>query len=195
MARTQAADYEERRKAIVEKAAELFAARGFLGASVSDIAKACKTSKSLLYHYYPSKEDVLYAVMASHIDTLVEDVDNAQAMGGSARDQLRAMLQRFMRHYVGAAARQKVLLNELDNLPAENRATIVAKQRRIVDGVQALLAQIDPAMEKDKARARARTMLLFGMINWTGNWYNATGPIKPDGIADMALKMALGEVA
>ena len=73
MARTQAADYEERREAIVERAADLFASRGFLGASVSDIAKACKTSKSLLYHYYPSKEDVLYAVMLSHVDRLVDE--------------------------------------------------------------------------------------------------------------------------
>ena len=50
MARTQAPDYEERRIAIVDKAAELFARRGFTGASLSDLAAACQTSKSLIYH-------------------------------------------------------------------------------------------------------------------------------------------------
>ena len=192
MARTQAVDYEERREAIVERAADLFAARGFLGASVSDIAKACKTSKSLLYHYYPSKEDVLHAVMTSHIDRLVEDVDTAMQMVTDARSRLRFLLRLFMKDYVGAAARQKVLLNDLENLPEDKRVGIVAKQRYIVDAVQALLAEIEPKLSRDKAEARARTMLLFGMINWTGNWYDVAGPIKPDTIADMALEMVSG---
>ena len=192
MARTQAVDYEERREAIVERAADLFAARGFLGASVSDIAKACKTSKSLLYHYYPSKEDVLHAVMTSHIDRLVEDVDTAMQMVTDARSRLRFLLRLFMKDYVGAAARQKVLLNDLENLPEDKRVGIVAKQRYIVDAVQALLTEIEPKLSRDKAEARARTMLLFGMINWTGNWYDVAGPIKPDTIADMALEMVSG---
>jgi AcrR family transcriptional regulator len=192
MARTQAADYEERREAIVEKAADLFAERGFLGASVSDIAKACKTSKSLLYHYYPSKEDVLYAVMASHVDGLVESVETAMAETGGARERLHRLLRLFMADYVDAASRQKVLLNELDNLPQDRRASIIAKQRRIVDAVQGLLVEIDPVLGKDRGEARARTMLLFGMINWTGNWYDPAGPVKPYAIADMVYEMVAG---
>lgn len=97
-----------------------------------------------------------------------------------------------MKDYVGAAARQKVLLNDLENLPEDKRVGIVAKQRYIVDAVQALLTEIEPKLSRDKAEARARTMLLFGMINWTGNWYNVAGPIKPDTIADMALEMVSG---
>src|SRR5262249_11214860 len=54
MARKQAPDYEQRREAIVDAAAALFARRGFLGASVADLAEACGASKSLIYHYYPS---------------------------------------------------------------------------------------------------------------------------------------------
>ena len=191
MARTQAADYEDRREAIVEKAAQLFAENGFLGASVLDLAKACRTSKSLLYHYYPSKEDVLYAVMASHIDRLVEDVDKAMAIEGGAKQRLKTLLRLFMNHYVGAASRQKVLLNDLAHLPEDKRKSIVAKQRRIIDTVQALLVELDPALASRKDKARAKTMLLFGMINWTGNWYDPAGPLDPDSIADMAFDLAV----
>jgi AcrR family transcriptional regulator len=191
MARTQAADYEERREAIVEKAAELFAESGFLGASVLDLAKACHTSKSLLYHYYPSKEDVLYAVMASHIDRLVEDVEKAMSVEGGAKQRLKMLLRLFMNHYVGAASRQKVLLNDLAHLPEERRQSIVAKQRRIVDTVQGLLVELDPTLAGRKDKARAKTMLLFGMINWTGNWYDPNGALDPDSIADMAFDLAV----
>lgn len=189
LARTQAADYEQRRQAILDKAARLFARRGFDGSSVADLADACSTSKSLIYHYYPSKEDILYAVMSSHIDQLVSDVDGVLAKGGDAAAQLDALIHAFMDHYVGAADRQKVLLNELDSLPAEQRATIVARQRRVIDATQALLVALDPELADDPAQARAKTMLLFGMINWTHTWYDPQGPIPPARIADMALAM------
>jgi AcrR family transcriptional regulator len=154
---------------------------------VAELAQQCNTSKSLIYHYYPSKEDILYAVMASHIDQLIRDVGEVQGEAGDPKSRLRAIVHRFMRHYVGAASRQKVLLNELDNLSPDKRVEIVARQRAIVDTVTKLLSQIDPELAKDPERARVQAMLLFGMINWTHTWYDPAGPIDPETIADMAL--------
>lgn len=188
MARTQAADYDQRRQAILDTAAALFARTGFLGASVADLAAACDMSKSLLYHYYPSKEEMLHAVMASHVDQLIQDVDDAVAGDDPADTKLARLIHAFMGHYVGAAARQKVLLNELGNLPPDRRAAIVAKQRRIIDAVQKLLVERDPALADDRARARAQTMLLFGMINWTHTWFDPAGPLDADAIADLVLE-------
>ena len=191
MARTQAADYEERREAIVEHAARLFARTGFLGASVADLAAACQTSKSLIYHYYPSKEDILYAVMVSHLDQLSQDLAEVQAGSGSPQDRLRDLVHRFMGHYIGAADRQKVLLNELDSLPDERRMEIVRRQRLIIDYTRDLLAEIDPALAADKPRARVQAMLLFGMINWTHTWFDPDGPVSADEVADMALRLVV----
>lgn len=191
MARTQAADYEQRREAIVDKAARLFAATGFASASVSDLAAACEVSKSLIYHYYPSKEDILYAVMASHVDQLADDVAQVMARDAAPADLLRALVHAFMAHYMGAADRQKVLLGELDRLPAEKRRAIVAKQRRIVDAVSDLLRRADPRLGGDAERVRVQTMLLFGMINWTHTWFNPAGPVSADELADMAVALVL----
>lgn len=191
MARTQAADFEERKAAILDHAAALFAQKGFLGTSVMDIARACGASKSLLYHYYPSKEDVLFAVMSSHVDLLLDDVAAVTAAGLSPREALHALLHRFMMHYVGAAERQKVLLHELDNLPAGRRRDIVGTQRQIVDAVQGLLTAATPGLGNDPVRARAQTMLLFGTINWTSNWFRPDGPLTYDQIADMAFDMVM----
>ena len=187
MARTQAADYEQRRAAIVSKAAQLFATRGFLGASVQDLATACGASKSLFYHYYPSKEDVLHAVMASHIDQLLDDVAAVEALALPPRAALAQITHTFMTHYVGAADYQKVLLNELDNLPPTARAEIVAKQRKVIDAVQSVIVALYPQLALDAPRARAQTMLYFGMINWTHTWYNAEGAVSVSQLADMAL--------
>ena len=88
MARPQSPDYDKRREAILAAAAQLYAKKGFPGASVAELAKACRTSKSLIYHYFPSKDDILYAVMAEHLDALTEAAETACA-SGSADDKLR----------------------------------------------------------------------------------------------------------
>jgi AcrR family transcriptional regulator len=89
MARTQAADYEERRTAIVEQAAKLYAVHGFLGASLAELASACNTSKSLIYHYYASKEDILFDVMDSHVEALNHAADTILDGPGAAPERLR----------------------------------------------------------------------------------------------------------
>ncbi|MBG6120441.1 MULTISPECIES: TetR/AcrR family transcriptional regulator [unclassified Sphingobium] len=191
MARTQAPDYDQRREFFVAKAAQLFAKSGFSRTSISELAKACDTSKSLLYHYYQSKEEILHAVMASHINLLEQDVAEILSEGGNPRDLLRSIVHRFMRHYTGAVASQKVLLNELDNLPEDKRSTIVAQQRGIVEAVGGLLQDIFIDLKNDPARAWASAMLLFGMINWTHTWFDPDGPISPDELADMVINLVL----
>jgi AcrR family transcriptional regulator len=190
MARTQAPDYEQRRAEIVGKAADLYAAKGFRGASVSDIADACKISKSLVYHYFPSTRDILFEVMNSHVEALLRASSAARAAPGAPRQKLEGLLHAFLELYAGAASRQTVLLNEIDQLGEEARAKIVGDQRRIVDDVQALLAEVRPDLLQD-ARGRVVTMLVFGAINWLHTWYDPAGPIRPPVVADLAAALIL----
>ncbi len=191
MARKQAADYEQRREAIIDHAADLFAIKGFLGSSVADLADACNTSKSLIYHYYPSKEDILHAVMSSHVEQLAAAASEVAASALDPASRLSQLSRRFMRLYVGAAARQKVLLNDMVHLPPDRRTEIVTGQRALVGLVETILADLHPPLADDAARRKAAAMLFFGMINWTHTWMRPDGPLDADAVADMATSMVL----
>jgi len=91
-----------------------------------------------------------------------------------------------MRLYAGAEANQKVLLNELDNLPSERRAEVIAKQRRIIAVVETIMRDLAPGRP-----ALPLAMLFFGMINWSHTWFRPGGAVSPDALADMAADMAL----
>lgn len=186
MARTQALDYDKRREAIMTTAAHLYAARGFLGTPVSQIADACKTSKSLLYHYYPSKEDILFDVMDSHVQSLVEATREVEALDLPAEDKIRRLAEALMDLYVGAQDHQKVLLNELVNLPEDRRAIIVDHQRQVLDAVDSLIVTLRPDLAKHRPERRAIVMLFFGMLNWTHTWFDPSGPVTPAKFAGMA---------
>ncbi len=192
MARTQAADYDERREAIVTAAAALFARAGFNGASVADIASRCKSSKSLIYHYYAAKEDILYDVMIGHVQALEEAASAAIATDARPERRLREIAHRFMALYVGAADRHKVLLNDLDHLPKARRIEIVAVQRRLIETVRALFAEIEPDLKRRSDRSFAAAMLFFGMINWTHTWFDPKGPVSAGALAEMAVDLTLG---
>jgi AcrR family transcriptional regulator len=193
MARTQAADYEERRAEIVEHAARLFAERGFLGASIADLAEACGSSKSLIYHYYVSKEDILFDVMHSHVRALLDAAEAIAAGAASPADKVRMLTTAFMRLYIGATARQRVLLNELQRLPGERRAIVVGIQRRLIDIVQEIVIEIRPELSGTPLM-RPAAMLYFGMINWTHTWLDPRGRANPEDIANLAAEIFLNGI-
>jgi AcrR family transcriptional regulator len=193
VARTKAADYDEKRNLIMEKAAHAFARDSFAAASLSSLAEACGVSKSLIYHYYRSKEAILYDVMSGHIDELMSAIEGetpADAAGAARR--LRAFTRELLRLYAGAADKQKVLLYELGALPEAQHREIVDKQRRLIDFVETLLRAAAPALSQDHAHLRAKTMLYFGMLNWTHTWMRDGGPVSRDEVADMATELLLG---
>lgn len=195
MARTQAADYDQRRDEIVNNAARLYAERGFLGASVSDLAAACDVSKSAIYHYYLSKEDILFDVMRSHIVALEDAAQEAVASSENPEAQLRALAHGFMSLYGGAADRHTVLLNDLDHLPPDRRNEIVSIQRGLINVMEEILTAIEPRLKRKPGAPRAAAMLFYGMINWTHTWFNASGVVTTCMLADMAADMALGGLA
>jgi AcrR family transcriptional regulator len=194
MARTQSADYAIRREAIVDRAAELFAERGFLGASIADLADVLKTSKSLVYHYYDAKEDILFDVMHSHVRALLDAAEAVAAKPLPPAEKLRALTHAFMELYVDAAARQRVLLNELSRLPDEQRKTVVTIQRQLIEIVEKTIGELRPELSGRAALKRPSAMLYFGMINWMHTWLNPEGKAKPQRIADLAVNTFLNGI-
>lgn len=193
MARPQAADYDDRRQAMLDRAAALYARDGFQGASIADLAQACGVSKSLLYHYFGSKEDILFEIMSDHVEHLRQVAREALAAApADPAARLSALTHAFLRAYVGAADRHKVLVNDLDRLPEERRRTVVAAERELIDMVGEALAGLGPRYGATRAERRASTMLYFGMINWTHTWYEPEGAVGIEALADRAVAIWLG---
>jgi len=190
LARTQAADYDERRDAIVAKAAELYGEHGFLGSSVADLAEACGMSKSLLYHYFSSKEDILFAIMDGHITALGQIAASARSEA-DPQQRLYRLTEEFMALYVPASNRHKVLLNDLDKLPPQRRKIVIAEQRALLDAVDALLIELSTTLANKPRERRAATMIYFGMINWTHTWFDPKGALGAQEIAKLAVNIFL----
>ncbi|HUO81372.1 MAG TPA: TetR/AcrR family transcriptional regulator [Gammaproteobacteria bacterium] len=189
MARPQAADYDDRRRSILEQAAALFAEKGFPRTSIAELALACNASKSWLYHYYPSKEAVLYDIMSDHVQRLLEAAESSLAEGGDAGTRLKRLSRALMQIYGGSRNQHIVLVNDLGCLPAEQRAEIVQLEKALLARISDLLAEINPVLPVPLRTPSV--MLYMGMLNWTYTWYDEAGPVTPRMFADLASEVFL----
>lgn len=57
---------EQRRAQLIDAALDLFSAHGFEATRVADIAHAAGVAQGLLYHYFPTKEALLAAIIERH---------------------------------------------------------------------------------------------------------------------------------
>jgi len=191
MVRTQASDFDLRREAIAAAAAPLFAAKGFLGTSVAEISAGINISKSLMYHYFPSKEDILFEVMWGHVGVLVDFGRQLNANKWPAEQKLKWFARGLMETYVGARDAHKILLNELDHLPVEKRALVVEAQREVVSVVDLVLVELRPALRNRPKERTPIVMMFFGMLNWTHVWFDPKGPVSALRVAEIAANMFL----
>jgi AcrR family transcriptional regulator len=170
MARTRAQDYDAKRDTILQKAAELFARHGYPGTSISMIADACGASKALLYHYYPDKEAVLFDIISTHLDELVEVVELASAGAQPGERRLESVVTALLEAYRDADAQHQVQLNNLKLLPDDKQEVLRTKERRLVALFAKAIAEAEPSTGEGPY-LKPLTMSLFGMLNWHYLWF------------------------
>ena len=180
MARTIAVDHGEKRRAILKRAARLFAEEGYGRASMAQVAEAVGISKANIYHYYPSKSALLFDILDEHLRDLRDRVCGLQFESDDPADQLQTIATELLLAYVGADAEHGVQLNAFTALPEEEQEALRTYQRDLVRFVRARIAALAPPnADQNSAQMRSVTMSFFAMVNWHYQW---------DGAADEAAR-------
>jgi AcrR family transcriptional regulator len=190
MPRGLARDHGEKRDALRGGAAQHFAQRGFDRASMASVAAACGVSKALIYHYYDSKESLLFDILNEHLSALSAAVDSAARTDAAPDHRLRAMVHAILREYEDADAEHKLQLDALDTLPDPMKAPLIAFQQQITLRMRDVLVQIAP--DRITGRAMPATMTAFGILNWVYIWHRPDGPMTRTEFADFATDFILG---
>lgn len=192
MARPRSSTHELKRDAILETAAQCFANSSYVAASMNDIAQACGTSKARLYHYYDSKEAILFDLLDRYTQRLLAVIGQTEAAAERLKLGERAafheLIRAFLREYQSSATRHVALLNDTAFLAAEQRDVIVNRQRDLVAAVIRFMRRAYPDRVQPHNQL-AQAMMLFGMINWTFTWLNPEGPMSYATFAEEVIVM------
>ena len=139
-------------KTKVERAAvDLFAANGFDGVSIADIAGAAGVSQGALYRHYPSKEELGWALFSTAYLRTGEELDRIRTDGPDFEAAVTAMTAHFCALYDEDPALFRFMLitqhGFLPRIPTGSRAPVDAIADLVGDAVsKKRLKPIDPAL-------------------------------------------------
>ena len=185
MVRTIAKDHDAKRQRILDVAASVFAREGIARASMNEVARACGISKANIYHYYASKDDLLFDILDSYLSELRDRTCGLDLTSAAPPDCLRLICQEFLLAYEGMDHEHKIQTEGLPLLAVDKQEVLRGYQRDLVGRVSTILTDCAPkALAQDKARRRELTMSVFGMLNWFYMW-------KPR--ADRASRLSYGD--
>ena len=184
MTRVRADDYEAKKQTILDKAAALIARKGFDVATMMDVAKACGTSKSHLYHYFPRKEDLLYAIVGEHITRQAAELTRIVAQPLPAEERFAQFVDSFVQGAARSRSEHLILMNDIKFLPKPQLDHIRKMEVDMTELMESLLREINPEFMADERIQKPYALLLFGMMIWTFSWYRRTGSITPRELAE-----------
>ena len=191
MARTRASDFAEKQQDLLRNAAAVIAEQGMDKASMSQIAERAGVSKALLYHYYPGKDALIFAIIHTHLAEVDEAVEAADDDSLADRDRLRKLVGAVLDVYRGADNEHIVQLNAKRALTDDQQQQLAAIERRIVRRFSLAIDRINPELRNGRPLLMPVTMSLFGMMNWVYMWFKDGGPVTREDYADIATTLIL----
>ncbi len=188
MARPRATNYDEKRKAILDRSAELFSEYGYDRASMNRIAEACGVSKANLYHYYKDKDELLFDVIRFHLQHLLEVVEAANDTALKPHARLRELVAALLEAYRDADAQHNVQISSMRFLSDERQVALKGMERDLVLTFSDAVAGVAPQL-KGTTLLKPVTMSLFGMVNWHYLWFKSGGSVSRADYADIVTRL------
>jgi AcrR family transcriptional regulator len=176
--------YDERLNHILEAATGVIARDGYEKASMRAIAGAAGVSLAGLYHYFDSKERMLFLIEFRSFSSLLNNLREKLHGVDDPVEQLRVTVRAHVTYFASNMAALKVCSHELDSLTGPAYEETRRIRREYYELARSIVARIVGSGEAQELDARVATMSLFGTLNWLYRWYDPKKDRSPSGLAN-----------
>jgi TetR/AcrR family transcriptional regulator, cholesterol catabolism regulator len=156
---------------ILEHAAEVFARKGFEGASMRDLSRSTGISLSGLYHYVPSKQQLLHRIQMDAFSQILARLEDRLKGVDDAEQRVRILIQNHLEYFLAHPVEMKVFTHEAEALEGAYRSEVASIKRRYYELAMELIRQLQQGGRARVVDARAAVLALFGMMNWIYTWH------------------------
>jgi AcrR family transcriptional regulator len=176
---------------ILKAATELFASKGFDGTSVRDIAEKVGLSVPGMFHYFSSKEEILYEIMTLFMDNAYKKIMEIYGADIDPIEKLSEICKFYVEQYAGHKHQLTILISERKALLPEHGQTCIKKERDYVKALKNLFEELAKRKLLKPIDHSILAFIFFGMVHWTYSWYN---PKAKRGIGPNQLGTIFSEV-
>src|SRR5215471_16492455 len=121
--------FDRRLGEILDYATEVFADKGYEGASMRDLSRLSGISLAGLYYYFDSKEKLLYLIQKHTFTTIIEMLRQRLAASKDPEERIRIFVQNHVEYALAKQKAMKVLSHEDDVLKNGHGAELTAIKR------------------------------------------------------------------
>jgi TetR/AcrR family transcriptional regulator, cholesterol catabolism regulator len=175
---------------VAKTAAALFDKAGYHETSLKDISNAASLSKGAIYYYFSNKHEILLYILDNYMDLLLNGLDDELAKCPDSLSKLKHMLSRHMSTFSSHAPSARILLKYAHNLPANDLAGIVRKQKQYAQILAEILAD-HSGHRLDKKQIKACSYIVFGMYNSIIYWHRPDGPLPLSELTEICCDLFL----
>jgi len=163
--------FDRRLSSILAHATNVFYEKGYEGASMRDLSRASGMSLAGMYHYFESKEKLLYLIQRHTFNTIVKQLRRKLDSAINPEERIRVLIFNHLEYFLANQKAMKVLSHE-DEVLKNGFGVEVRSLKR--EYYRICLAVLDDFRRADRLTfsPRVAVMSLFGMMNWIYTWYN-----------------------
>ncbi len=187
----------ERRRELLDTAAEVFAAQGYNATTVRKIADHAGMLAGSLYYHFDSKESMIEEILRSFLDELWAGYDSVLDAGLGPRETLAALVTESFREIDRHRAAVAIYQKESKHLAVQERFEFLAASQRKFE--KAWLTTLERGVEDEVFRADLDIRLTYRFVRDTvwvaASWYRPGGQHSPEEIARQYLSMVLDGIA
>jgi AcrR family transcriptional regulator len=184
--------YQRQRKfqSILSEAAGLFNWQGSRATTLTDIANSMKLTKTCVYYYVKTKEDLIYQCYVSSCDMWLAQAQQAAALEGNGLEKIVAMVQGHFDQYVKAlngVAPHFAMLAEISSLDEAHAADIKNRWQEVFDLCKKMVSQgIEEGVIENLDPAVICTGI-FAIPQWFPVWLKRSHATNPEPIIKAVL--------
>jgi AcrR family transcriptional regulator len=154
---------------LLAAAANTFAARGYGGTSMRDIAHDSGISLSGIYYYTRGKASLLYEIQSRTVDALLASAAEALSSVTQPRDQLMRFIENHISYMNEHPAFVRVLSHENAEGADERRELVANKRREYAQVLRDILDRVAGETTASVPSAVGADML-FAMMSGPNQW-------------------------
>jgi len=180
---------------LLRVATRLFARNGFEGTSVQDIVDAAGVTKGAMYHYYGSKDDLLYEVYHQLLTLQTTRLTDIVKGSGSAEDRLRAAAIDVVESSLANLDDMIVFFRSLHMLPADRQTQVRAERRAYHDQFRGLVEEgLAAGSFRTEVPADVVVHYFLSSVNQLGAWFRPDGPLTARQVSEQYAELLLGSL-
>jgi AcrR family transcriptional regulator len=169
---------------IIDVAVRLFASQGYDATSVQEIVKAAEVTKGALYHYFRSKDDLLFEIYRLLITAQSADMDRIIGLGLSAAETVREILASLVISTAERVDETAVFVRELHRLGEDRMTDFRAERRRYHETFLAVVEKGQADGEfSSVVPADTVVRIALGVVNQLPMWFRPDGQKTPAQLA------------